>query len=348
MIVDVSPKKQTRRALLVATGLFSSLLISPFAWTQTYQTTTLIQAKENINPELEKWGLRGDARAAGDVLKLAGYQGFGGYSASLKNHKALGREGDAWVVWDTQTGKKLVTLQDLKEDLRHSAFSADGMRMVTVAVKENDTARVWDVASGQERFNLKETWWATLSPDGNRLATVSYEDPQMVHIRDANTGRALFTLQGHKEEINRVAYSSDGKFIVTASYDDTARVWEAKNGVLVHVLKGHTDDVNHAAFSMDGKQAVTVSDDNTARVWDTKTGATLHILKGHTSAVHDTAFDAEGTRIATVSVDGSARVWDTKTGAPLAMMKLSGHGRDVAFASTGHLVTTTKRGTVQV
>jgi hypothetical protein len=65
------------------------------------------------------------------------------------------------------------------------------------------------------------------------------------------------------------AFSPDGKRIVTASLDKTARVWDAATGKAIgKPLKGHSGYVYSAAFSPDGKRIVTASDDKTARIWD--------------------------------------------------------------------------------
>ena len=64
------------------------------------------------------------------------------------------------------------------------------------------------------------------------------------------------------------AYSPDGKYIVTASDDGTARIWDAATGQEVRQLSGHTDWVLSAAYSPDGKHIVTASGDRTARIWD--------------------------------------------------------------------------------
>ena len=74
--------------------------------------------------------------------------------------------------------------------------------------------------------------------------------------------------------VNSAAFSPDGKRIVTAADDKTARVWNADGTGTPVILRGHTDVVNSAAFSPDGPRIVTASDDKTARIW-TIDGPTL-------------------------------------------------------------------------
>ena len=76
------------------------------------------------------------------------------------------------------------------------------------------------------------------------------------------------------------AFSPDGSRIVTASRDNTARLWDAKTGAALATLSGHTDAVTSAAFSPDGSRVVTASEDKTARLWDAKTGAALARSRG--------------------------------------------------------------------
>ena len=70
-----------------------------------------------------------------------------------------------------------------------------------------------------------------------------------------------------QERVYSAAYSPDGKSIVTASDDMTARVWDAATGKQVRELNGHEDRVWKAAFSPDGKRVITASGDGTARLW---------------------------------------------------------------------------------
>ncbi|WP_414574339.1 WD40 repeat domain-containing protein, partial [Nostoc sp. CCY 9925] len=82
----------------------------------------------------------------------------------------------------------------------------------------------------------------------------------------------LAQLKGHQEQVYNASFSPDGKNIVTASFDKTARVWDSTTGKQLVQLKGHQDWVINASFSPDGKQIVTASADKTARVWDSTTG----------------------------------------------------------------------------
>ncbi|MDY0093723.1 MAG: hypothetical protein RBT80_13595 [Candidatus Vecturithrix sp.] len=74
-------------------------------------------------------------------------------------------------------------------------------------------------------------------------------------------------LRGHEERVWSAAFSPDGKRVVTASGDNTARVWEAASGQELTVLRGHEGEVVSAVFSPDGTRLVTASWDGTAKVW---------------------------------------------------------------------------------
>ena len=76
----------------------------------------------------------------------------------------------------------------------------------------------------------------------------------------------------HGGEVNSASFSPDGKRLVTASHDGTARVWDAGTGKPVGEPMTHRAAVESASFSPDGKRVVTASKDLTARVWDAGTG----------------------------------------------------------------------------
>src|SRR5262245_12142218 len=119
------------------------------------------------------------------------------------------------------------------------------------------------------------------------------------HHLDAVSDRSLLTLEGG----NSASFSPDGARIVTASDDNTTRVWDATNGKELARLEGHRERVNCASFSPDGARIVTASEDNTARVWDAASGKELARLVGHTARVDSASFSSDGSRIVTASLD---------------------------------------------
>jgi TIR domain/WD domain, G-beta repeat len=102
---------------------------------------------------------------------------------------------------------------------------------------------------------------------------------------------------GHAGAITAVAFSPDGKRVLTGSSDKTARLWDAGTGAAVATLEGHTDSVRAVAFSPDGKRVLTGSSDKTARLWDAATGAAVATLEGHTDSVRAVAFSPDGKRV---------------------------------------------------
>jgi WD40 repeat protein len=127
----------------------------------------------------------------------------------------------------------------------------------------------------------------------------------------------------HDSFVNSAQFSPDGKWIVTASNDRTARVWDAQSGQPLTVPMRHDSDVNSAQFSPDGKRIVTASKDNTTRVWDAQTGTPLTVPMKHDGWVSSAQFSPDGKRIVTASNDNTTRVWDAQSGTPLTVLMKS-------------------------
>jgi len=133
---------------------------------------------------------------------------------------------------------------------------------------------------------------------------------------------------GHQDSVRGCAWSPDGLRIVSASDDQTLRIWDAKSGACLATLSGHESHVLGCAWSPDLLRIVSASGDNTLRIWDAKSGACLATLSGHQDSVLGCAWSPDGLRIVSASEDNMLRIWDAKSGACLAT--LSGHNSAVS------------------
>jgi hypothetical protein len=111
-----------------------------------------------------------------------------------------------------------------------------------------------------------------------------------------------------------VAFSPDGKTIVSGSADKTIRLWDTKGNPIGQSFKGHQDWVHSVAFSPDGKTIVSGSTDTTIRLWDTKGNPIGQPFTGHTDKVMSVAFSPDGKTIVSGSADKTIRLWDTWPG----------------------------------
>jgi WD40 repeat protein len=183
-----------------------------------------------------------------------------------------------------------------------------------------------------------------VSPDGRRAAFVSGRESRIADLPSGKVRRRL----RHPGAITSLAFSADGRRVVTGGRDGLARIWSS-SGRLLRELKGHGGQILDVAFSPLGTEVATASTDGTARVWNAATGELEAPLFGHTDFVRTVDFSPDGLSVVTASDDGTARSW-ALTGRRLATF--AGHSArvlDARFMAEGRLVATVSEdGTVRV
>src|SRR6516165_743324 len=147
--------------------------------------------------------------------------------------------------------------------------------------------------------------------------------------------RERATLKGHTLALAALAYSSDGKFLATASYDRTAKVWDTTTNKELVTVEGHTATVEAVSFSPDGKKLVTGSYDGTVKLWDWAAGKEFATFKGHTNMIRSLAYSPDGQTIASGSHDNTIKLWDVATAKERATLKHNGAVRSLAFSHDG-------------
>ncbi|MFO0852553.1 MAG: serine/threonine-protein kinase [Gemmataceae bacterium] len=138
-----------------------------------------------------------------------------------------------------------------------------------------------------------------------------------LHRQTSLGGRPLV---GHAGDVHGVAFSKDGRFLVSGGKDGTVRVWEVATGDQVACHRGPADEVNGVAFSDDGRAVAAGSDDGTVRVWPAR-GGDGRVLGSVGAIVDDVLFSADGRHLAASDRNGRVHVWEVDTGRPIRTLQ---------------------------
>ncbi|KIJ53551.1 hypothetical protein M422DRAFT_139107, partial [Sphaerobolus stellatus SS14] len=149
------------------------------------------------------------------------------------------------------------------------------------------------------------------------VSSVAFSPDGKYIVSGVETGKAVGEpYEGHTHSVQSVAFSPDGKYIVSGSDDKTVCLWSVETGKAVgEPYEGHTDSVSSVAFSPDGKYIVSGSSDKTVCLWSAETGKAVgEPYEGHTSSVLSVAFSPDGKCIISGSFDKTIHIWNVETG----------------------------------
>jgi WD40 repeat protein len=245
-------------------------------------------------------------------------------------------------VWDADRGTTLAVLKGQRAGVGEVAFTPDGQSVITGA--DDGSVRRWDIGTG--------------------IVLRGHRAPRPV----------LRGTYGQLSRISSAEASPNGRMVLTAANDGTARLWDIRTGreiirpqdcgfsedfeysclttgvVTSMVQAGAIGFLEAAVFSPDGRRVAVAGKDGTAFVLDATGGRELVSLEGHTGRVFDVAYSPDGERMVTAGEDDTARVWDAGSGRQLAVLR--GHRRDVyaaTFTPDGRRVATASEdGTVRL
>ena len=149
------------------------------------------------------------------------------------------------------------------------------------------------------------------------------EDCKPLTLRNWEWGRLAYLCQlnplsyDYQAPIDSVAYSPDGKYVLTGDRTGQARVRNVETGEIVFSVK-HGQYVHAVAYSADGGRIATGSSNGTVKIFDATAGALLQTLAGHKQGVLSVAFSPDGKQVLSGGYDNTVRLWDTTTGKQLA------------------------------
>ena len=234
----------------------------------------------------------------------------------------------AWMLWPAAPAVNVADNPPANQEQTPAPASSDTVKPINSFPQ---------VVGAQQPLTLKGNFTCVaFSPDGKWMAAGSH-DPNYeatVKVWDTTSGQELHTLKGHVKDANhlgtvyRVAFSSDGKRLASASDDQTVKVWDVASGQETLTLKGHTESVKNVAFSPDGNRLASQSYDDTVKVWDATSGKESLTLKGYPKATNEVAFSPDWKRLALAHIDPVVRIWDATSGKVTHALK--GHAQGIA------------------
>jgi WD40 repeat protein/DNA-binding SARP family transcriptional activator len=257
-------------------------------------------------------------------------------------------------LWDAGTGRMVRTLHGHGNDVENLQFSPDGRRLLSCG--RDATVRIWDVETGAPLQMFRGHTKAILiqrcafRPDGGQAASSMDTVIQLWDIGQ-NGNDAARALTGHTAAVFCIAYSPDGRLLLSGGFDQQILVWSTDDGCLRYVFPDRATITISIAFHPGGELLATADDDFVVRLWRIAPAALqLELLpsdemsdavrlcaelRGHSNALEMVRFSPDGRRLYSASKDETVREWDVVTGACLRILRAEGPyaGLDITSAT---------------
>jgi WD40 repeat protein len=238
-------------------------------------------------------------------------------------------------------------------------FMPDGRRVVTSSRDSAGWAKavtIWDLQTGRDLRTLGPAtdFFRFLAfdvrPDGGSIALGGWSTPggfggaSAARAWDSSTGEELYRTE-HSLDVNEVAFSPDGEYLATASWDETTKIVD-RSGRVVQVLGGGGLPVSDVVFSFDGRLVATAEfslagGGERVRIWDWARGETVLTIDADTPSYSQVDFDPTGPRVVLTGSDGLAEVWEVDGRERVAVLAGPPGGvKDLAFSPDGSRIAT--------
>jgi RNA polymerase sigma factor (sigma-70 family) len=363
-------------ALLVTVGVAAGIIVGG------HQLASIEQSVRTPHRETRQKGVEDDSRSPGTALipRVVRGQILKGHSiaAFCLAYSADGKvvasgDGDRTIkLWNATTGGERGTVRLIPRQGKHAAvmavaFSPDSQQLAIAA--DDRTIRIVDAvpATGERVIVAKDYFINTLAfaPDGRTLAWAGTnpgkypeapgDDPwKVITLWDVAVAKERATLTGHTDGISAVAFSSDGATIVTGSYDQAVKLWDARSGRELATLRAPRP-LHGIAISRDQRIIAGATGNRFAGddgrqpaitgevvLWDVTTRQQRALLEAHEGSARTVAFSPDSKVLASGGADGLVKLWDVATGREVAILRgHKGYVYSLAFAPDGKSVVST-------
>ena len=229
-----------------------------------------------------------DVATGRTVGELKSNESCGALAFSRDGHELVTASSNEISLWSVPSGGKLgsypihgllipavCTRFSVTPDLTHAAFaSMDGSVHV---IDLRTGALVWTVAPAKGVFGFFTT--VAISPDGSTLAIGHAADGGQIRLWDVATHRTIGATKEKIDLADELVFSGDGKRLISASTDQTIRVWNVATQACEKIFRGHRSEVWHVALFPDEHTLVSGGKDGVVCLWDSSSspGQTDHL-----------------------------------------------------------------------
>jgi WD40 repeat protein/serine/threonine protein kinase len=242
-------------------------------------------------------------------------------------------------LWDVATGRTIGPALKQSQPIWAAAFSPDGRVLLTGS--RGGEIQYWLTATGSplgpHMLRIGNVNAVAFSPDGTTSLTSRTYEPSEATLWEFPTGTGEVVPKVRSPGVRAMAFSRDGKMLVTAGADGTAQVWDTDRSEKVGPPLRHTRGlIDAAAFSPGGKTLATAGEDSTVRLWELLSGTPVGQPLANAVPALAVAFSPDGKTLLSGGERATVRLWDVAGGKPLDRPPVPvGWVRAVAFSPDG-------------